>query len=148
MLVFLVIFLWKIDRFLSGHPTEILSFFSVSFFFLLLTTSPWWALQSMLPVTDLVFIPANWTSSDSPNFDSSPMLPSDFDLLHSRSILPFHVISGISNWFNSSFPSVSFNANTSMCRPSNLSLMDRFRTNSTRFSTLYYFITAVRFNDI
>ena len=115
--------------------------FSVSFFFPLLTTSPWWASDSMLPVTDLLFIPANWTSFDGPNFDYSAMLPSDFNLLISSSILSFDV-SGTSNWFDSSFPSASFDAITSMCLPSNPSQMDIFRTNSMRFSTVYYFVTA------
>ena len=134
--------LCKYDCFLSSSSNWNPLIFRVSFFFLLLTTSLQWASQSMLPTTDLLFIPANWTSLDYPNLESSPMLPSDFDLLLSSSILPFDIISGTSSWFDSLFPSASFDAITSMCLPSNPSLMYICSTNSTRFSTLYYFVTA------
>ena len=88
------------------HPTEFSSFF---FFksFLRLTTSHWWVSLSLLRATDLIFIPESWSSVDGPNFDSSPMLPLDFDLLLSSSTLPFDIISGTSNWFDSSLQSVS-----------------------------------------
>ena len=81
LLVFLVISLCKFELFFSSSSNWDALIFPVRFFFLMLTTSPWWTSQSMLPSTDFLFLPANWISFDGP--DSTSMLPSDFDLLFS-----------------------------------------------------------------